>query len=126
MHSVLTTATFERQAKAAKLDEAEIDEIIGFLAANPKSGALMRQTGGARKVRFEGNEGGKSGGYRTIHYFGGDDVPVFLLGLIDKSGKQENLTAAQKKALADTLPKIADAYRAAAARKAAEMNTGGR
>ena len=125
MHSVLTTVTFERQAKAAKLEEDEIDEIIAFLAANPKSGARMRETGGARKVRFEGNEGGKSGGYRTIHYFGGDDVPVFLLGLIDK-GRQANLTAAQKKGLADTLPKIGDAYRADAARKAAEMKRGGR
>lgn len=84
----------------------------------------MRATGGARKVRFEGNEGGKSGGYRTIHYFGGDDVPVFLLGLIDKARKQENLTAAQKKVLADTLPRIAAAYRAAG-RKTGEMSRNG-
>ena len=126
MQSVLTTATFERQAKAAGLEDDEINEMISYLAANPKAGALMRQTGGARKVRFEGNEGGKSGGYRTIHYFGGDDVPVFLLGLIDKSGKKENLTAAQKKELADTLPQIADAYRAAAARKATGMKRGGK
>ncbi|MGI4764105.1 MAG: type II toxin-antitoxin system RelE/ParE family toxin [Janthinobacterium lividum] len=100
MHSVLTTPTFERQATAAKLEEDEIEDIIAYLAANPRSGALMRETGGARKVRFEGNEGGKSGGYRRIHYFGGNDVPVFLLGLIDKSGKQANLTAAQERLLA--------------------------
>lgn len=125
MHSVLTTPTFERQAKAAKLDQDEIDDIIAVLSANPKAGVLMRETGGARKLRFEGNQGGKSGGYRTIRYFGGDDVPVFLLGLIDKSGKQENLTAAEKKALAETLPRIADAYRAAAGRKAAEIEKKG-
>ena len=125
MQSVLTTPTFERQAKAAGLDDDEIAKMTAHLAAHPRSGALMQETGGARKVRFPGNEGGKSGGYRTIHYFGGDDVPIFLLGLIDKVGKKANLTDAQKKALAETLPKIADAYRAGAAQRVAEMKKGG-
>lgn len=75
MDSVLTTATFEQWAEAAKLEQV----VIGaFRAADPNAGALMRGTGGARKVRFEGNENGKSGGDRTIRSFGGDDVPVLV------------------------------------------------
>lgn len=124
MHAVLVTPVFERQAKAAGVDEAEVDEMIACLAANPRAGAVMKGTGGARKVRFAGKQGGKSGAYRTIHYFGGDDVPVFLLGLIDK-GKQDNLSDEQKARLADRLPKLADTYRTFAARRAAEMNKGG-
>ena len=54
---------------------------------------------------------GKSGGYRTIHYFGGDDVPLFLLALVDK-GREANLSKAGRNELARLLPKIADAYRA--------------
>ncbi len=72
----------------------------------------MVGTGGARKLRHAGRGEGKSGGYRTIHYFGGDDVPIFLLALIDK-GKRANLSQAERNDLARTLPKIADAYRQA-------------
>ena len=43
-------------------------------------------------------------------YYGGDDVPVFLLALIDKR-QRENLSAAEKNELARILPQIADAYR---------------
>lgn len=59
-----------------------------------------------------------------MHYFGGDDVPLFLLGLIDK-GKQANLSDEQKAKLADRLPKLADTYRAGAARRAAEIEREG-
>jgi hypothetical protein len=42
---------------------------------------------------------GKSGGYRVIHYYSANDVPVFLLGLYSK-GAQANLMKAQRNALA--------------------------
>ena len=53
---------------------------------------------------------GKSGGYRMIHYFGGNDVPIFLPALIDKR-KMANLTKAELNELAIILPQIAEAYR---------------
>lgn len=83
----------------------------------------MVGTGGARKVRFPAHGSGKSGGYRTIHYFGGDDVPVFLLALIVK-GERENLTRDQKNDLAKVLPGIADAYRAGVALRISRMVEG--
>lgn len=88
MQTVLLTPTFERQAKAAGLSEDDIAAIASSLAADPLAGNLIAGTGGARKVRFPRSGSGKSGGYRTVHYFGGDDVPIFLLALIDKRNER--------------------------------------
>jgi len=41
---------------------------------------------------------GKSGGYRVISYFGGDDVPVFLLNVFAK-GDKVNLSKAERNEL---------------------------
>ena len=85
----------------------------------------MQGTGGARKLRHAGRSQGKSGGYRTIHYYGGDDVPVFLLSIYDK-GTTANLTGAEKNELANILPKLADAYRKNAKQIVAKLGTGSR
>ena len=45
-------------------------------------------TGGARKVRFAKTGHGKSGGYRVITYYGGDDIPVFLMDVYAKGARQ--------------------------------------
>ena len=110
MHGVLLTQTFERQAKDAGLDEDEIIAIASWLAENPLAGDAMQGAGGARKVRFARRGKGKSGGYRTIHYYGGDDVPLFLLALIDK-GARGNLSMAERNELARLLPRIGEANR---------------
>jgi hypothetical protein len=110
MHGAILTETFERQAKRAKLDEEELMEIIATIAGDPLSGELIVGTGGARKMRHPGRGKGKSGGYRTIHYFGGDDVPLFLLSIYGKNQKSD-LSAGEKKDLAALLPRVADAYR---------------
>jgi len=70
----------------------------------------MEGTGGCRKLRFAGKGKGKSGGFRTVHYFGGDDVPVLLLALIDK-GQDDNLTKAERNELRVELAGYADDYR---------------
>ncbi|MGH6821401.1 MAG: type II toxin-antitoxin system RelE/ParE family toxin [Methylocella sp.] len=113
MHTVLFTETFLRQAAASGLDEEAVMEIAIAIASNPQGGDLIPGTGGARKLRHTGQGRGKSGGYRTIHYFGGGDVPVFALSIYGK-GSKANLTQAEKNALAKILPRIADAYRKSA------------
>lgn len=110
MQTVLLTSLFERQAKAAGLDDDEVQAIAVAIASDPRGGDLMVGTGGARKMRHAGRGEGKSGGYRTIHYFGGDDVPLFLLALIDK-GKRANLSQSERNDLAKVLPRIAETYR---------------
>ena len=47
---------------------------------------------------------------RTIHHFGGDDVPVFLLSVYSK-GTRENLTKGERNQLAALLAGLADHYR---------------
>lgn len=85
-------------------------EMVTAIANAPLGGDLIVGTGGARKMRHAGRSHGKSGGYRTVHYYGGDDIPLFLLALVDK-GRKANLTGAERNELAAILPQLAAAYR---------------
>ena len=53
--------------------------------------------GGLRKVRIPREGGGKSGGYRTIHVFGGAHMPIFLVTVFAKNEK-DNLTRTEQAA----------------------------
>ena len=110
MHTVSWTSVFERQAKAAGLTFEDIFDISATIAMNPLAGDLIVGSGGARKLRHAGRNKGKSGGYRTIHYFAGENIPVFLLALIDK-GQRANLSEAEVNELAKKLSVLAENYR---------------
>lgn len=112
MHVILLTPTFEAHAKTAGVSEAELANIVTTIARAPLAGDPIPGTGGARKVRFSAHGKGKSGGYRTIHYFGGEDVPVFLLALVSK-GQRADLSQAERNELRTILGGLADDYRAA-------------
>ncbi len=111
MHTVVWTPTFLAQAKRLGLSQEEMDAIVNTLSEDPRAGDSMVGTGGARKLRHAGRGRGKRGGHRTIHYFGGDDVPVFLLSVYGK-GTKANLSKAERNELATVLLDLADAYRA--------------
>jgi hypothetical protein len=87
---------------------------------NPTAGAIMEGTGGCRKLRFAGKGKGKSGGYRTVHYYAGDDVPVLLLSLIDK-GEEENLSKTERNELRIELAGYAADYRKGVIEKVAAL-----
>lgn len=110
MQTVLLTPVFLADAAGAGLSDDEVMNIVAELASNPLAGTPIPGTGGARKVRFPAPGRGKSGGYRTVHYFGGDDVPVFLLALISKS-ERADLSQAERNALRKELQGLADDYR---------------
>jgi hypothetical protein len=110
MHTIVLTPAFLRQADGLHIDDEEKLEIASTIARNPLVGDLVAGTGGARKLRHPAQGRGKSGGYRTIHYFGGGDVPVFLLSIYGKNEKA-NLTKAERNELAKLLPRIAAPYR---------------
>ena len=61
-------------------------------------------------LRQAAHNRGKSGGYRTIHYFGGEGIPVFLLAIYGKNQKSA-LSKTEKNELAKLLPVIGKAYR---------------
>ncbi len=110
MHGIVLTPVFLKQADRCGLVEEDLIDMASAIASDPMGGDLIAGSGGARKMRHAGRGHGKSGGYRTIHYFGGDDVPLFLLSVYGK-GEKANLSPAERNQLAGLLPKIAVAYK---------------
>ena len=110
MHTVCETFIFEAAAKEAGMSRDEVEAFTDIVAADPHAGDRMEETGGCRKVRFAKPGRGKSGGYRIVTYFGGADIPVFLLTVFGK-GEKSNLTQREKQQLAGLTKTLADAYR---------------
>jgi len=80
------------------------------IARNPQAGDIIKGTGGARKVRVPGRGKGKSGGFRVITYFGGGDIPIFLLNIFAKS-ERVDLSQAERNELRKILRALGDTYR---------------
>ncbi|MCR2833597.1 type II toxin-antitoxin system RelE/ParE family toxin [Parerythrobacter lacustris] len=98
MQTVIETESYLRDAKNAKMSEEERTAAVDLVAADPEAGDVMQGTGGVRKARLAGRGKGKSGGYRIVWYFGGGDIPVFLLTVFGKDEKA-NLTQGERNAL---------------------------
>lgn len=92
------------------LTDEERMTIITHLAANPLDGDLLQGTGGLRKVRFAAKGKGKSGGVRVIHYYHGEDLPVFLVTGFAKS-EMENIGKSARNLYRRLLPLIVAAYK---------------
>jgi hypothetical protein len=94
MIKVKATPRFMRLAKKAMTPEA-LQELIDTLALNPEHGAIIKDAGGIRKIRWAtGKGGGKRGGLRVLYYFDGEYI-VLLVTLFKKSD-QENINAGEK------------------------------
>jgi hypothetical protein len=91
------------------MSQDEIDDVVDYLAANPTAGDEISGTGGCRKVRFAGRGKGKSGGYRTITFYSGDQMPVYALTVFGK-GEKSNLSPKEKAALKVLTKAIADEH----------------
>jgi hypothetical protein len=116
MHCVMETEAFARQASIAGLTEDERHEIACLLSEEPTRGELIPGTGGARKFRFAKAGMGKRSGYRIISYYAAEDIPVFLLDVLDK-GARLNLSPGEKNDLRKALGRIANEYRKATKEK---------
>jgi len=77
-------------------DEDERAEFASFIALNPDAGAVIRGSGGVRKVRWAREGTGKSGGVRIIYLTRNEAGEVYLLTLYAKS-KSENISLATLK-----------------------------
>ena len=88
MRTVAETPIFQRYA-AEVWSEAERNQFISFIAANPEAGDLIRGSGGCRKVRWSTAGKGKSGGARVI-YFNSEEGTIWLLIVYEKA-KFDNL-----------------------------------
>jgi hypothetical protein len=65
---LIETTTFTRQVTALLSDD-EYREFQFRLAANPGLGALIKGSGGIRKIRVAVGSRGKRGGARVIYYW---------------------------------------------------------
>ena len=110
MHTVCELPSFQRTAADEGMTEAEVRALIDHLAAHPTAGDVMQGTGGCRKLRWAGKGKGKRCGYRTITFYSGDELPVFLITVFSK-GERANLSQAEQNALATMTKAIADEYR---------------
>ena len=115
MHAVAQTHAFVRAAKEAGMTQDEVEDLVAPVAGKPMAGNAIAGTGGCRKVRVASRGTGKSGGYRTITFYSGTDMPVFLLTVFAK-GDKANLTNAECNALRKLTKAIVDAYKARAPR----------
>jgi mRNA-degrading endonuclease RelE of RelBE toxin-antitoxin system len=102
--SVLELASYQRRANEL-LDADERDAVVDLIAHDPTCGDVIPGTGGLRKVRVGLGTRGKRGGARVIYYFYNEDYPAVLMALYAKNEKAD-LTARDKKVLADSLKEI--------------------
>ena len=111
MHAVVETDEYLREAKRCRITDDERNAIVDFIADHPTAGTEIAGTGGVRKVRFPKPGMGKSGGYRLITFYSGQEIPVFLLSVFAKTEKT-TLTQAEKNSLRVTMGHIVTAYHA--------------
>ena len=121
MRSVIQTPDFLVDAKHGR-NEEERERVVDYVSANPTAGDLIKGTNGARKIRFAGRGKGKSGGYRVITFFGGEDIPSFPPNVYSK-GDRVDLSQADRNKLGEVLGAIADTYRHGVTRYVASRRT---
>jgi mRNA-degrading endonuclease RelE of RelBE toxin-antitoxin system len=92
------TPVFTKALRASLSDE-EYRSLQMVLLLRPEQGALVRGTGGLRKMRWAGLGHGKRGGYRIIYYYDSATETFFMLYIYPKNA-QEDLTPTQERLLA--------------------------
>ena len=108
MITIVELPEFIRKIKNL-LPEKEKENLINYLAENPKSGIVIQGTGGIRKIRWKKESTGKSGGIRVIYFLENESYPLFLLTVFGKSEK-DNLTRAERNELAKFVKILIETY----------------
>ena len=93
----IETPVFTRDV-VALLSDDEYRSLQLALAFRPEAGALIRGSGGLRKIRWAVSGRGKRGGVRVIYYWATAEDQIFML-LIYRKNQQEDLTPQQLKIL---------------------------
>lgn len=88
MQTVVETPSYLRAAEAI-FTEAEREDIVAMVAANPKCGEVIAGTGGFRKVRVARGGMGKRGGARLIYIWRNEAFPAFLVTVYAKEREGE-------------------------------------
>jgi hypothetical protein len=93
---IFIEATLFSKLRGQYLGDEDYRALQNHLMAQPDAGALIRGSGGVRKLRWAASGKGKSGGLRVIYYWLTADDQIMFLTLYGKNEK-ENLSAADLK-----------------------------
>ena len=93
---------FDKAWDALGLTDEDQRELELRLLNDPKAGAVIPHTSGARKLRIEYGEHGRRGGARVIYVDLVIDECIYLLSCYPKN-KISNLTEKQKKAISSLI-----------------------
>lgn len=86
---------FRSKWKALGLSDEDLKRLQEEILLDPKAGAVMRGTGGIRKMRFAFEHRGKSGSVRVIYIDFEVHEKIYLLTAYPKNEK-DNLTKAER------------------------------
>ena len=98
---IAETSIFTNQINKI-ISEEDYRNFQNQLILSPKSGVLIRGTGGIRKIRVQASGRGKRGGARVLYYYFIPGNRILML-LIYKKNTQDDLTPKQKKILSDII-----------------------
>jgi hypothetical protein len=93
-------STVFNRLRAHYLDDDEYGDLQQFMMLNPEAGAIVRGSGGVRKLRWRREGAGKRGGLRVIYFVRYEPNEFWMLALYSKTA-QENVPAHILKALKD-------------------------
>lgn len=89
---------FRSKWKALGLNDNDLKRLQEEILLNPKTGAVMKETGGIRKMRFAFEHRGKSGSIRVIYIDFEVYEKIYLLTAYPKNEK-DNLSKAERNEL---------------------------
>ena len=88
MFTFIESAIFERM-REVYLDDDEYAELQQFMMESPEAGALVRGSGGVRKLRWKRTGMGKRGGIRVIYFVRYQPNEFWMLTLYAKAGQDK-------------------------------------
>ena len=89
---------FDRTAAHLQMRDSDLMAVEQELIVDPRRGAVIPNTGGARKVRVALQGRGKSGGARAIYLYVEMKGRIYFIAVYAKN-MRENLSEAEKKEL---------------------------
>ncbi|MCK2097263.1 type II toxin-antitoxin system RelE/ParE family toxin [Thauera aromatica] len=98
MRTVIETPTFQKQADKLWTEGERLD-FITWVAEHPEAGDVIPGAEGARKVRWQRQGAGKSGGTRVIYFNLAADEVLLLVAVYAKSARENLLPKDIRKGL---------------------------